>query len=102
MNNDFALIAQLHKCVGETQTSLTNTLKKQIQEIIKTAQTAQTPQTAQTAQTAQTPQTPQTAKPYYFKVGEKKTRKLASLRKTLKKNRKHKNLTRKLKYLYSK
>jgi len=87
MNNDFALIAQLHKCVGETQTSLTNTLKKQIQEFIKTAQT---------------PQTPQTAKPYYFKVGEKKTRKLASLRKTLKKNRKHKNLTRKLKYLYSK
>ena len=90
MNNDCALIAQLHKCVGETQTSLTNTLKKQIQEFIKTAQTAQTPQT------------PQTAKPYYFKVGEKKTRKLASLRKTLKKNRKHKNLTRKLKYLYSK
>jgi len=40
MNNDFALIAQLHKCVGETQTSLTNTLKKQIQEFIKTAQTA--------------------------------------------------------------
>ena len=84
MNNDCALIAQLHKCVGETQTSLTNTLKKQIQEFIKT------------------PQTAQTAKPYYFKVGEKKTRKLASLRKTLKKNRKHKNLTRKLKYLYSK
>ncbi len=83
MNNDCALIAQLHKCVGETQTSLTNTLKKQIQEFIKTTQT------------------PQTAKPYYFKVGEKKTRKLASLRKT-QKNRKHKNLTRKLKYLYSK
>lgn len=57
MNNDCALIAQLHKCVGETQTSLTNTLKKQIQEFIKTAQT---------------PQTPQTAKPYYFKVGEKR------------------------------
>jgi hypothetical protein len=100
MNDDLALIAQLHKCISVSQTSLSDTLKQQIQEFIQTTQPAKhivlVPSKNKTRK-----RNPNLNNDHKVSI-KNKTRKIRSVRKTQKKknsnNSVSKNLTRKLKY----